>query len=33
MRIKTEAEVRTLRDREAAARAYTDHPALLGCAS
>jgi regulator of protease activity HflC (stomatin/prohibitin superfamily) len=28
-RIKTEAEIRALRDREQAARAYSDHPALL----
>jgi regulator of protease activity HflC (stomatin/prohibitin superfamily) len=28
-RIKTEAEIRALREREQAARAYTEHPALL----
>jgi regulator of protease activity HflC (stomatin/prohibitin superfamily) len=29
MRVKTEAEIQTLRDREQAAKAYRDHPALL----
>jgi regulator of protease activity HflC (stomatin/prohibitin superfamily) len=28
-RIKTEADIRALRDREQAAKAYTEHPALL----
>jgi regulator of protease activity HflC (stomatin/prohibitin superfamily) len=28
-RVKTEAEVKALREREAAARAYSAHPALL----
>jgi regulator of protease activity HflC (stomatin/prohibitin superfamily) len=29
MRVKTEAEIQALRDREQAAQAYRDHPALL----